>query len=126
MARVTVEDCKVQVPNRFDLVIAAAQRAKQIVSGSPLTIARDNDKDTVVALRELAAGSVNPEVLTELQITALRKNRPIENENENEDELDRSRNLHEIQESMGPAVYVDDVDEDEIEGFEPIDLDEEK
>lgn len=126
MARVTVEDCKVQVPNRFDLVIAAAQRAKQIVSGSPLTIARDNDKDTVVALRELAAGSVNPEVLTELQITALRKNRPIENENENENEVNESMNLDEIQESMGPAVYVDDVDEDEIEGFESIDLDEEK
>jgi DNA-directed RNA polymerase subunit omega len=126
MARVTVEDCKVQVPNRFDLVILASQRAKQIVSGSPLTIARDNDKDTVVALRELAAGSVNPEVLTELQITALRKNRPIEHENEDEDEVNESMALEDLSESMGPAIYVDDVDEEEIEGFEPIDLDEEK
>ena len=124
MARVTVEDCKVQVPNRFDLVILASQRAKQIVSGSPLTIARDNDKDTVVALREL----VNPEVLTELQITVLRKNRGIENENENEDEDEVNEGMKDegIPESMGPAVYVDDVDEEEIEGFETINLDEEK
>lgn len=126
MARVTVEDCKVQVPNRFYLVIAAAQRAKQIAAGNALTIARDNDKDTVVALREVAAGSVTPEILIELQIAALRKNRPIDHENEDEDEVNESMALEELPESMGPAIYVDDVDEEEIEGFEPIDLDEEK
>lgn len=54
MARVTVEDCVLQVPNRFDLVLIAAQRAKQITSGMPLTIDRDNDKDSVVSLREIA------------------------------------------------------------------------
>ena len=54
MARVTVEDCILSIPNRFDLVITAAQRAKQISSGMPLTIDRDNDKDSVVSLREIA------------------------------------------------------------------------
>lgn len=54
MARVTVEDCILNVPNRFELVLVAAQRAKQIASGNPLTVDRDNDKDAVVALREIA------------------------------------------------------------------------
>jgi DNA-directed RNA polymerase subunit omega len=54
MARVTVEDCILEVPNRFELVLLASQRAKQISSGNPLTIDRDNDKDSVVSLREIA------------------------------------------------------------------------
>ena len=65
MARVTVEDCIENVSNRFDLVIVAAQRAKQISSGAPLTVDRDNDKDGVVALREIADRTVDPEVLEE-------------------------------------------------------------
>lgn len=59
MARVTVEDCILNVPNRFDLVIVAGQRAKQISSGHPLTVDRDNDKDAVVALREIADMTVD-------------------------------------------------------------------
>ena len=54
MARVTVEDCVDKVPNRFDLVLLAAHRAREIAAGSPLTIDRDNDKNPVVALREIA------------------------------------------------------------------------
>lgn len=54
MARVTVEDCVDKVPNRFDLVMLAAHRAREITAGSPLTIDRDNDKNPVVALREIA------------------------------------------------------------------------
>lgn len=54
MARVTVEDCVDKVPNRFDLVMLAAHRAREIASGSPLTVDRDNDKNPVVALREIA------------------------------------------------------------------------
>ena len=54
MARVTVEDCVDKVPNRFELVMLAAHRAREIASGSPLTIDRDNDKNPVVALREIA------------------------------------------------------------------------
>ena len=54
MARVTVEDCVDKVPNRFELVMLAAHRAREIAAGSPLTIERDNDKNPVVALREIA------------------------------------------------------------------------
>ena len=58
MARVTVEDCIVQVPNRFDLVLYAAQRARNISRGETLTLDRDNDKNPVVALREIAEQNV--------------------------------------------------------------------
>jgi len=54
MARVTVEDCVDKVPNRFELVMLAAHRAREIASGAPLTIDRDNDKNPVVSLREIA------------------------------------------------------------------------
>ena len=59
MARVTVEDCIQEIPNRFDLVVTAAQRAKSISSGVPLTLDRDNDKDSVVALREIAEETID-------------------------------------------------------------------
>lgn len=70
MARVTVEDCILNVPNRFELVILSAQRAKQIASGNPLTLDRDNDKDAVVALREIAEKTVEVEDLREETIQA--------------------------------------------------------
>jgi DNA-directed RNA polymerase subunit omega len=59
MARVTVEDCIVNVPNRFDLVMMAAWRSRQMANGAPPSIARDNDKNPVIALREIAGGSVS-------------------------------------------------------------------
>ena len=58
MARVTVEDCVVRIPNRFELVLLAAQRAREITSGAPLSIDRDDDKNPVVALREIADETV--------------------------------------------------------------------
>ena len=58
MARVTVEDCVVRVPNRFDLVLLAAQRAREISAGAPLSVDRDDDKNPVVALREIADETV--------------------------------------------------------------------
>lgn len=58
MARVTVEDCVLKVTNRFELVLLAAQRARDIHAGAPLTLDRDNDKDAVVALREIADETV--------------------------------------------------------------------
>jgi DNA-directed RNA polymerase subunit omega len=65
MARVTVEDCILHIPNRFELVLLASQRAKQISSGNPLTIDRDNDKDAVVSLREIADRTVSLDGLQE-------------------------------------------------------------
>ncbi|TNE65233.1 MAG: DNA-directed RNA polymerase subunit omega [Alphaproteobacteria bacterium] len=73
MARVTVEDCVDKVPNRFDLVLAAAQRARQISSGAPLTVDRDNDKNPVVALREIADETVVAAELTEAVIQGMRR-----------------------------------------------------
>ena len=61
MARVTVEDCVDKIPNRFDLVLFAAQRARQISGGAELTIDRDRDKNPVVALREIADETVRPD-----------------------------------------------------------------
>jgi len=65
MARVTVEDCILTVPNRFELVVTAAARAKQISSGMPLTIDRDNDKDSVVSLREIADRTIDVKLVDE-------------------------------------------------------------
>jgi len=73
MARVTVEDCVTKVKNRFELVILSAQRVRQISSGAPLTIERDNDKNPVVALREIATGSVDPEELMSSSIQTHRQ-----------------------------------------------------
>lgn len=73
MARVTVEDCVDKVDNRFELVLLAGHRARMISSGSPLTIDRDNDKNPVVALREIADETVAPEDLKEDLIHSLQK-----------------------------------------------------
>lgn len=73
MARVTVEDCIDKVENRFELVLLAAHRARMISSGSPLTIDRDNDKNPVVALREIAEQTVSPEDMKEDFIHSLQK-----------------------------------------------------
>ena len=63
MARVTVEDCVGMVPNRFELVLLAAQRARDIRSGAELTVERDNDKNAVIALREIAEEAIDLETL---------------------------------------------------------------
>lgn len=76
MARVTVEDCILHIPNRFELVLLASTRAKQITSGNPLTIDRDNDKDGVVSLREIADQTISLEALEEGLIQSFFK-RPI-------------------------------------------------
>lgn len=73
MARVTVEDCVDKVENRFELVLIASHRARMIASGSPLTIDRDNDKNPVVALREIADLTQAPEDLKEDFIHSLQK-----------------------------------------------------
>ncbi|WP_448581268.1 DNA-directed RNA polymerase subunit omega [Thermaurantiacus sp.] len=73
MARVTVEDCIEKVPNRFELVLLAGQRARQISGGAELTLDRDRDKNPVVALREIAEGTVAPSELEERIIQGLMK-----------------------------------------------------
>lgn len=73
MARVTVEDCVDKIPNRFDLVLLAAQRARQISGGADLTIDRDRDKNPVVALREIAEQTVRPRDLNEALVSGLQR-----------------------------------------------------
>lgn len=73
MARVTVEDCVDKVPNRFDLVLLAAQRARQISGGAELTLDRDRDKNPVVALREIAEETVTPADLQEAVVSNLQR-----------------------------------------------------
>ena len=73
MARVTVEDCVDKVPNRFDLVLLSAQRARQISGGAELTIDRDRDKNPVVALREVAEETIKPRDLEEALVGSLQR-----------------------------------------------------
>src|SRR5437763_3111210 len=73
MARVTVEDCIDKVENRFDLVLLASHRARMVSSGAPITIDRDNDKNPVVALREIAEQTVSPDDLKEELVHSLQK-----------------------------------------------------
>jgi DNA-directed RNA polymerase subunit omega len=63
MARITAQDCLAQLDNRFELVLAASQRARQLSMGSEPRVPRENDKPTVIALREVAAGEIGREVL---------------------------------------------------------------
>ena len=74
MARVTVEDCIKKIPNRFDLVVAAAQRSREISNGMQIEIERDNDKNPVVSLREIASDAVDPLTLEERFIRSMQKN----------------------------------------------------
>ena len=95
MARVTVEDCVDKVPNRFDLILFAAQRARQVSGGADLTIDRDRDKNPVVALREIAEETVRPRDLEEAVVTNLQKVRIDE-----EDETDELASLSESAEAL--------------------------
>lgn len=85
MARVTVEDCVDKVPNRFELVLLAAHRARQISTGAEITIDRDNDKNPVVALREIADETLSPDDLRESAIES--HQRQIEVDEPEEDSM---------------------------------------
>jgi DNA-directed RNA polymerase subunit omega len=83
MARVTVEDCVQRIPNRFELVMMAAQRAREVSAGAQITIDRDNDKNPVVALREIADETISLPHLTDSLITGLQKH--VENDEPEEE-----------------------------------------
>jgi len=86
MARVTVEDCIEKIPNRFDLVMIASQRARSLSSGAELTVERDNDKQPVIALREIAEETINLKEVEEALIKGLQKH--VEPDEPDEDEMD--------------------------------------
>ncbi len=87
MARVTVEDCIDKISNRFDLVLIAAQRAKNISIGAPITVDRDNDKNAVVSLREIADETIDFEGLRQNLITNLQKVREVKSPEVEEQDL---------------------------------------
>ena len=87
MARVTVEDCIDKIPNRYDLVLVAAQRAKDISSGSPIQVDRDNDKNSVVALREISENRVSIEDLQRSLVMGQQKFVEVEEPEDEEIEI---------------------------------------
>ena len=95
MARVTVEDCVNKIPNRFDLVLLAAQRAREISGGAEMTVDRDRDKNPVVALREIAEQTVKPKELMEAAVTNLQKILP-----DDDDEADEVGSLSQSAEAL--------------------------
>ncbi len=99
MARVTVEDCIVNVPNRFELVLLAAKRARELSAGAPLTIARDNDKNAVVSLREISEQTIDLESLRERIIKGLQRNVVIEG-NDKDSERDVAEDLEDVDNAM--------------------------
>lgn len=121
MARVTVEDCVENIPNRFELVALAAQRAKQIAAGSPITLDRDNDKDAVVSLREIADKTVDYETLRgEIVEGYSRYQRPDVIEAENTRAMDEySQEIREslAEESRRRNSFEADEEEDAFDGM---------
>src|SRR5258708_1937747 len=101
MARVTVEDCVLKVPNRFELVVLAAQRARDVAAGAPLSVDRDNDKDPVVALREIADETVDLGVLKNSLVKGLQKT--AGREEPEEEIVDFLASEEELLRDRGPA-----------------------
>lgn len=100
MARVTVEDCIVKIPNRFELAMTAAQRARDLSAGAKETVERDNDKPPVIALREIAEETIEIDVLQEAMVAGLQKHRPIEDVEEDEPPMTL---LTEVLETQSPG-----------------------
>jgi DNA-directed RNA polymerase subunit omega len=130
MARVTVEDCIDSVPDRFELVALAAQRAKQIASGAPLTLDRNKDKDAVVALREIAEKTIDMQQLLQDTIATystfkMSESTSMSEDNYNDEEelmmlgnqhegFSKSRiNMDEDEEELDDDFSFDDIDEDD-------------
>jgi len=112
MARVTVEDCVTKIPNRFELVMTAAQRARDISAGAELTMERDNDKNPVVALREIADETVDYDVLQETLVKSLQ--RYIESDEPIEEEMDMRALQQDVSGEAGEPNEAEEVKEDEL------------
>ena len=129
MARVTVEDCIDKIPNRFDLVLTAGQRARGILKGDQPTLDRDNDKNPVVALREIAAETVDLDVLQDglvkkLQRLSVREEQEVPDDAAKVADVDLSEMVGDYtDEEAGEAgIYIGSSEELETSGFEDVDL----
>jgi DNA-directed RNA polymerase subunit omega len=125
MARVTVEDCVQRIPNRFDLVMIAAQRGRSIGAGAPLSVERDNDKNAVVALREIAEGTVDLKELENNLIQSLQK--VVEVEEPPEEEMDLLAIQRELSTEQGEAQVEEEIAEDmlHVEGEDASEVEDE-
>jgi DNA-directed RNA polymerase subunit omega len=116
LARVTVEDCVDKVPNRFELVMLAAHRARSLASGAPLTVDRDNDKNPVVALREIADETLTADQLRESAIESFQRQIEVDEPEEDvmtllpgsgdapaEDDMSEERLLRALMEAQGES-----------------------
>lgn len=112
MARITVEDCVTKIPNRFELVMLAAQRARDISAGAPLTVERDNDKNPVIALREIADDTVELDHLRYELIHGLRRH--VEVEEQGQDDLVMAYQQDQPVIEHDPLMLVDTDDEFEM------------
>ena len=112
MARVTVEDCVLKVPNRFELVLLAAQRAREVTSGAPLTVDRDDDKNPVVALREIADETIGLAVLKDSLVRGMQKHIEMD-EPEEAPELEQT--LFGIADPTGPVISENETDEEAVD-----------
>jgi DNA-directed RNA polymerase subunit omega len=119
MARVTVEDCVQRVPNRFELVMLAAQRARDIASGMPISIERDNDKNPVIALREIAEEKLDNEILRNSLVRGHQKT--FEADEPEEEIVDFIQSEQELARNMAvnDVLASDDAEVDEVDGDEP-------
>lgn len=119
MARVTIEDCSKVVKSRFELVALASQRAKQISAGAKLTVDRDNDKNPVVALREIAGTTVSTEDLKE---TLIRKHQSVALQNDQDEPendvvaAEVAEEIESVQEEVADSSQLSNMYSDEVEG----------
>ena len=107
MARVTIEDCIDKLPNRFELVLLSAHRARMISQGAPLTVGRDNDKNPVVALREIADEAIDKDDLKEEYIHAMQKHVEVDEPEQSEVPL--------IQQSGDMSIVNDQPEGDQVD-----------
>ena len=125
MAPVTVEDCVKKIPNRFDLVIAAAQRSREISNGIAIEVDRDNDKNPVVSLREIASEVVDAESLQERFIRSMQKNlnkeeNNIEEEASLEEEFAAYLNESKLETTSNEDIAFNKIKQEEEGSFEDV------
>ena len=124
MARVTVEDCILQIPNRFELVLIASQRARDVASGAKLTVERDNDKNPVVALREVAELTVSLDGLRNALVSGLQRHVDVdEPEAEEMDAFSSDRdivfeNIETDEDALKDGMSITDDDSADFDGGE--------
>ena len=121
MARVTVEDCIERVPNRFELVMLAAQRARNMSAGAELTVDRDNDKNPVVALREIADETINLEEIENALVQGLQKH--VERDEPDEEDMELITSEQELMTRIAGAFSDQDVTAESMGGEEDVQSD---